>query len=81
MGLFSPSEGTPANRDLPSTRDSARTSSRAPIRARLRNRNCRSHSMLYAIVLTTREKDEFTFLKAISNYGVDFKKIPVPVLE
>lgn len=50
MGLFSPSEGTPANRLRPSARASARTRSSAPISARLRSRNCRSQSMLYANV-------------------------------
>ena len=50
LGLFSPSEGTPGKRERPSTRDSARTRRRAPQSARLRNRNCRSHRMLYAIV-------------------------------
>ena len=46
LGLFSPRLGTPAKRDLPSTRDSARTRSRAPIRARFLKRNWRSHKML-----------------------------------
>ena len=37
---------TPAKRDFPSTLDSARTRRRAPMRARLRKRNWRSHKML-----------------------------------
>lgn len=50
LGLLSPKEGTPANRLLPSTRDSANTSSRAPIKAKFLSKNCRSHRMEYAIV-------------------------------
>ena len=46
LGLFSPRLGTPANRDLPSTLDSASTSSSAPISARFRKRNWRSQRML-----------------------------------
>ena len=54
LGLFSPRDGTPGKRERPSTRDSARTSRRAPQRARFRNRNCRSQRMLYAIVCSGR---------------------------
>lgn len=39
FGLFSPSDGTPANKLRPSTRDSANTNKRAPINAKLRSKN------------------------------------------
>ena len=50
LGLFSPREGTPANRDRVSAFDSARTNKRAPTNARFLNKNCMSHKILYAMV-------------------------------
>jgi len=58
LGLLSPRLGTPAKSDLPSTRDSANTSRSAPINARFLNRNCMSHSMLYAIVCRITMKNK-----------------------
>ena len=46
LGLFSPKLGTPGKRDRPSTLDSAKTRSRAPIRAKFLKRNCMSQRML-----------------------------------
>lgn len=57
LGLLSPRVGTPAKSDLPSTLDSARTNSSAPIRARFLKRNCTSHRMLYANVWRTTMKN------------------------
>ena len=50
LGLFSPSDGTPANRERVSAFDSARTNNRAPTNAKFLNKNCMSHKILYAIV-------------------------------
>lgn len=58
LGLLSPNVGTPANRDLPSTLDSARTNRSAPIKARFLNRNWRSQRMLYANVWRTTMKNK-----------------------
>lgn len=50
LGLLSPILGTPANKDRASPRDSARTSRRAPIRAKFLSRNWISHKIEYAMV-------------------------------
>lgn len=50
LGLFSPMDGTPANKLFPSLRDSARTSKSAPIRAKFLSKNWMSHKIEYAIV-------------------------------
>lgn len=50
FGLFSPSDGTPANKLRPSTLDSAKTNSRAPINAKFRSKKWKSHRIEYATV-------------------------------
>lgn len=50
FGLFSPMDGTPANRLFPSLRDSASTSNNAPINAKFLSRNWMSHKIEYATV-------------------------------
>lgn len=50
FGLFSPIDGTPANKLLPSSRDSAKTNKSAPINAKFLSKNWKSHSIEYAIV-------------------------------
>ena len=46
LGLFSPNDGTPGNKDFPSALDSAKTNKRAPTRAKFLNKNCMSHKIL-----------------------------------
>lgn len=57
FGLFSPSDGTPANKLRPSLRDSANTSNKAPINAKFRNKKWKSHKIEYATVCRTTMKN------------------------
>lgn len=80
LGLFSPSDGTPAKRLRPSARASATTSSRAPMRAKLRSKNCMSHNILQANVWKRNGIDgntgENQFIIHIK-HGTRFLSVPV----